>query len=329
MRCVGFVGFQDWITLLSAMRFVVIGGLVAVVVAGPAKAVDCFPKIRVAEAHQVAPPRPAPPHRQPVLGSARHNAHHVRHVIGSGPRKLPRLIVASRPHALNLAESSFVQQTIPIYVPRPVSCDDKAVVAIQSLPPSRPVPPAQKLLDALAGPLASPEAPAAPPSAFGDVPGSLPGGVPGGVPGVVEDLPGGGVPGGGIPIGGVPSGGVPSGGIPGGGIPSGGVPGGGQPPVLIFGGPPPDVMSPVLPPEGGQPPIIIPAGTPITPPESPPVIAPVDTSPVVIPTAGPQPPVTAVPEPRTWALLILGALGIGARLRLRPRTAAELRVIPQ
>ncbi|MFI4966825.1 MAG: hypothetical protein ACHP9T_15855, partial [Caulobacterales bacterium] len=81
-----------------------------------------------------------------------HHVHRVRHVVGAPVRKAPRVVVASRPRALNLAESSRDQQTIPVFVPRPVSCDDQPVIALQSPPPARPVAPAQRLLDALAGP---------------------------------------------------------------------------------------------------------------------------------------------------------------------------------
>jgi hypothetical protein len=78
---------------------------------------------------------------------------------------------------------------------------------------------------------------------------------------------------------GPPPPGLPPGGIPPGGIPPGGTPPGGPPP----GGPPPGGPPPGGPPPGG-------------PPETPPI---------------------PVPEPATWAIMLLGLLGIGAAMRLR------------
>jgi hypothetical protein len=78
----------------------------------------------------------------------------------------------------------------------------------------------------------------------------------------------------------------------------------GPPPMAFFPGPPPSV--PVSPPTGpGVPPVIVvPPPTPETP----------------VPPSVPEtpPPVTIVlPEPTTWAMMILGLFAIGLRRRVR------------
>src|SRR6185312_12278217 len=87
--------------------------------------------------------------------------------------------------------------------------------------------------------------------------------------------------------------------------PPGGPGGPGQPPV----GPPtqPPDQPPVIPPD--QPPVVPPDQPPVVPPDQPPVIPPVfpppDTPPVITPPGG-------IPEPATWAMMIVGFFGVGA-----------------
>lgn len=71
----------------------------------------------------------------------------------------------------------------------------------------------------------------------------------------------------------------------------------------------PPIIGPGLPGTGAPPMVVVPGG----PGTEPPVIPP--------PVIGP-PPVVAVPEPGTWALLILGFGLVGARMRRRPRAPA-------
>lgn len=64
---------------------------------------------------------------------------------------------------------------------------------------------------------------------------------------------------------------------------------------------------------------IVPPGTPGAGPTDPDVPGAVDPDPEVIPPAPTQPPVAAVPEPESWALMLLGFALCGAALRRRPR----------
>lgn len=94
---------------------------------------------------------------------------------------------------------------------------------------------------------------------------------------------------------------------------SGGGAGGGVPGVptepVIPGGPTPPIVTPpvVTPPDGGQPPIVLPptGGDNPTPPG------------VTPPIEGGGVPTAAVPEPATWAMMILGFGLVGAAARRR------------
>ena len=273
----------------------------AVSLVGPAAAEDCFPKIKAAAVHAPTPARKAAPHRRPAAAPARPRVHPVRHVV-KRPRPKRVLVAAAPPGPpRNYMESSFAQRTLPVYLPRPVSCDEKPSQVIQALPPAAEKPPAQVLLAELAGPAVAPELRPGTPG-FVDKPG----------PGGPETFfPGGG--GGGV----FPGGGVLTGG--GGGQPPVTPPGGGQPPIT-----PPDAgQPPIFPPDGGQPPIILPPGPPgppdvgpppVVPPGQPPLLPPIEDQPPLLPPGGGQPP-TGVPEPATWAMLIAGFFGLGETLR--------------
>jgi hypothetical protein len=96
-----------------------------------------------------------------------------------------------------------------------------------------------------------------------------------------------------------------------------------SPPVAPPGEEPPPVFPPVTEPPTGEPPVTPPGEEPpiVTPPT---VVPPIDQPPVfppgVEPPIGPPvgpPPTTPVPEPGTWALMILGFGLLGARLRRR------------
>ena len=352
---------------MSMKRSAVAIGLLAATLAGPAAAVDCFPKVRFVPAPHVVRKRPVQ-HLDAAVTPPVQPVHHIRHVVGIGPKKPPRIAVASRPHVSNLAESSLAQQSIPIYLPRPVSCDKLPPLALQSLAPTRPVAPAQRLLDALAGPevpldtsitpggvpaspglpgvvggttgILGPNGGGVPSDGFpgGGFPGSPGGGTPGGLPSVLipgASKPGGGTPGAGTPSGGTPGGatpgsatpgggtpasGTPGGGTPGAGTPSGGTPGGGTPGSGTPGGGTPGGGTP----GGGTPGGGTPGGgPPIIPPDSgPPLFPPDGMPPSGGPPEGPGPggpemSPAAIPEPSTWAMLLLGFFGVGAALRAR------------
>jgi hypothetical protein len=114
-------------------------------------------------------------------------------------------------------------------------------------------------------------------------------------------------------------------------------PGGGGP-ILGPGTPDNPVGPPIFPP-GEEPPVVVgppviepPTGEPpVTPPgeEPPTVVPPIDEPPTVFPPGveppiGPPgpPPVAPIPEPGTWALMILGFGLLGARLRRQARARA-------
>ena len=273
---------------MSVIRTVLLSSLLVAAGAGSAVAEDCFPKVRAAAVPHAAPHKAAPPHRKQVLLAATHHPAHRRHIIRKTLAKTaPRPAVKpAGPHAF--AESSLAQQTIPVVVPRPVSCDKAPPLVLASAPPVREKPPAQVLLDELAGPSGTP--PASPPA---DVPEGVPGGVT-----FPSDVLFPGTPGG-----------VP--------------PGGGRPPFTPPGVTPPD-QPPFTPPgvtPPDQPPFVPPDQPPGPPPFVPPIIPP--DQPPIVPPGGPQPPDKppgAIPEPSTWGMMILGFFGLGAVLRAR-RTA--------
>ena len=293
-----FNSAQSWERKVCLLRSTVLAVLLGTTVVGPAAAEDCFPKIRAAEARMAAPHRPAPAHKTPIVRRAVNNAKPVVRVARAKPIRVP-----ARPASTTqkLVESSFALQTRPIPWVRPAGCDKNPTLAMQSAPPIVEKPPAQLLLDEIAGPNTPPPTP---PEETGPTFG---GGVPPGVP----------FGGGGQPPGLPPGGGQPPGQPPGGGQPPGQPPGGGQPPGQPPGPPvtPPE-GPPVFPPPDGPPPVVPPGGPPPTvPPEIPPGFPPL---PPEIHTPPPTtPPLTPVPEPSTWVMLISGFFFVGQGVRSR------------
>ena len=290
-----------WVAVVSVFKTVLLSSLLVTAGAGSAAAEDCFPKVHAAAVPHAAPNKAARPHRKQVLAAAVHRPAHKRPIKRALAKAPKPEVKPAGPHTF--AESSLAQQTIPVLVARPTSCDKEPPVVLASAPPTREKTPAQVLLDELVGPTGTPTAEPA-------VPTDVPEGVPPGVTFPDETFPG-------------TPGGVP--------------PGGGQPPFTPPGvppvctptapspGQPPVVCPPVVTPPD-QPPFVPPGQPPFTPPDQPPIVPP-----IVPPPENPQPPPPdifqppnppdkppgAIPEPSTWAMLILGFFGLGAVLRAR------------
>jgi len=286
-------------------------------VAGPAAAKDCFIRVKTGEMHAPPPVRRPAVHHAAAVAPRPHLVHHIRHVVGHPHVKRPQVLAAAPAEGPHYAESSLLQRSIPIYEMRPVACDSHP--GIQSLAPGLAKPPAQRLLDALVTPAALPPPVEeqglpvilVPDTAIPGAPGGVPiGGVGGPPPIVVSTItPPIGQPGGPPPVVTPPVGPPPV-----------------TPPVVVPPVGPPPVTPPVTPPVPPvTPPVTPPGPPPVTPPVTPPVVPPETPPPVVVvtppgPPGGP-PPVSPVPEPSTWALLMLGFLGLGGVLRAR-RAAA-------
>lgn len=246
---------------------------------------DCFERIAVAARHV--------PHKHHV--AAAHRAvHRVRHVRPHRHRKVLRKVKGPP------AVAAYAHRTH--YILRPKACGTNE--ALMTPLPTAVAPEAPELLlAALAGPAETP--------AGVDVAEITPVGA----PPVVGDTFTPGFPGG-------PGGVTPTGGFVFPGTP--GTPGGpGQPPITPPGQPPvtPPAQPPVVTPPG-QPPVTPPGQPPVLPPGQPPPIVtpPVVTPPVVTPPVVTPPVVTppgGIPEPATWAMLIVGFFGVGTALRRR------------
>jgi len=209
-------------------------------------------------------------------------AHKVRHVVPKWRHKVRKVAVAQRMKAYDHRTR---------YILRPKACGTHEAMATPL--PGAPVADApEAMLAALAGPPETPGVDVADvgpmlttmPPVVGDTftPGDF---VPGGSPGVT-------------PVGGFV-------------FPGGGPGGPGGP------GQPPPVGPPTQPPD--QPPVVPPDQPPVIPPDQPPpVIPPVFPPPPVQPPG--QPPVTppgGIPEPATWAMMIIGFFGVGVAVRRR------------
>jgi hypothetical protein len=132
--------------LKASVMGVFVGGLLA----GPALAVDCFPKVRAAEAYSSGPQGAAKPGRKPAVARARLKAPHAP---GVGRAKIVKASArALAPAAGEIAESSFTRRTRATPFVRPVECDTQPTVAISTPLPADAVSPAQRLLDEIAGP---------------------------------------------------------------------------------------------------------------------------------------------------------------------------------
>lgn len=268
-------------------RSTILAALLGSTVVGPAAAVDCFPKIRAAEARQAAPKRIVTPRHKAI--AVRSPVHRAKPVV-----RVVRVNVPSRPASKTqkFVESSFALQTRPIEWVRPEGCDKYPAMAIQSAPPLVEKAPAQLLLDEIAGPTPPPETVDTPEDTGSTFVG---GGTPPSAPPFVGGQP---------PPGGQPPGGQPP------------VPPEGKPPILPPDAPP--EVPPTFPP--GNPPILPPGEPPIVPP-GPPVLPPPppeEPHPPFTPQPPQEPPpVTAVPEPATWLMLIGGFFFVGLGLRTR------------
>lgn len=283
---------------MALSRYVVAGALLGMTVVGPAAAEDCFPKVRAFDARPAAPPKARPTVRKPAV-RATTPVHHVRKPV---VRKA-RLIVAAAKPALpskQLLESSYEMRTGALPPAPSIDCD--RAPSIQTALPPEAKPAAQRLLDEIAGP--EPVGELAPTQLAAN-----------------EGAPALGAPGAGWPIGFGGPGGPGGGGFGGGG---GGGGGGGQPPGGGGETPVPPVEPPVGPPVPPVGPPVPPVGPPVVPliPPGPPIPPVTPEPPVVTPPV--IPPVSAVPEPATWAMMIIGFFGLGAAIRsnrARPSTS--------
>jgi hypothetical protein len=130
------------------LKVSVVGVFVGGLLAGPALAVDCFPKVRATEAYRAGPQRAAKPDRKPAVARTRVKATHAR---GVGRTKM----VSARPLAPaagEIAESSFTRRTRATPFVRPIECDTQPTSAISTPLPGDAISPAQRLLDEIAGP---------------------------------------------------------------------------------------------------------------------------------------------------------------------------------
>ena len=233
--------------LLDYFRRIFIGIVVAGGMASPAAARDCFVRVRAADARAAGPAHRVAAHRRAAPARTVHRPRPVRHTVGPAPVRRPAVAIEAPAEAPSYAESSSQMRTLPVYEMRPARCDSQPPTALQSRPPAEFRPPAQQLLDELAGPGSRVAAGPAPPPpgevlvgpAFVASPGDTGGAIPG-LP-TVGPLSGG-------PLVGLP-----------------------------------------------------PGGSTV---EGPPVVA-------SLPVAA------AIPEPATWAMMILGFLAVGAALRSR------------
>lgn len=280
---------------MALAKYVVMSALLGSAVAGPAAAEDCFIKVRPAAAAPSPKPKAAAPARAVKLSSVQRPAQRKPVV-----RKVRTAAATAKPAApmKKLPESSYAMRTA--YMPAAPSTECDTAPSIQAALPPEARPPAQRLLDEIAGPPVE-IADASPPASIGGIP------------------VGGGGPGGGIPIGWRGGGGGGGGGgfvTPPGEENPPTTPGEGEPPTTPGGGEPPVVNPP-----GGEPPVVNPPGgePPITPPGKEPPVTPPGPGP------GPGPgPVSPIPEPGVWMTMIIGFFGLGTMVR-RSRAAERRR----
>lgn len=282
---------------MALARYVMMSALLGSAVAGPAAAEDCFIKVRPAAAAPAPKPKAATPARAVKLSAAQRPTQQAHKPV---VRKVRVATAPAKPAApmKKLPESSYAMRTAYLPAAPSTECDTKP--SIQAALPPEARPPAQRLLDEIAGPPVE-IADASPPAGIG-----------------------------GIPVGGGPGGGIPIGWRNGGGGGGGGgfvappgeekptTPGGGEPPVV---NPPGEGEPPVVnPPGGGEPPIVIPPGP--TDPD-PPIVKPPgpgDPKPPIDPG-----PISPIPEPGVWMTMIIGFFGLGTMVR-RSRAAERRRV---
>ncbi|WP_354297130.1 PEPxxWA-CTERM sorting domain-containing protein [Phenylobacterium koreense] len=250
--------------------------------AGSAAAEDCFPKVMAASMRPAPPPRIAQPQRKASPPKVRKPVkHHVRGPVA--PKKRVAAVAKPKPVQKLLDESSYEMRTGLGAPPRSVECDTKP--SIQTALPPEAKPAVQRLLDEVAGPETPVEAP----------------------PVTLASAE---APAGGFPIG------FPLGGGPGGFVSGGGGGGGGGNPGNPEN-PPPPTEPPVTPPPVEPPPVTPPPVPPppvLPPPTPPPPVEPPPVTPPVTP-----PPTSAVPEPATWAMMIIGFFGLGSAVRSQRR----------
>ena len=157
---------------MAVAKYVVMGAILTTAAAAPAAAEDCFIKVsRPAVAKPVAP-KAAAPHRAVKPAKAKPAASAQARKPSTKPRTA---VAAAKPAApmKKLPESSFTMRTAYVPAPPSTECDTKPSIMAALPPEARP--PAQRLLDEVAGPPAD-AADASPPMTLASLPVGGPGG---------------------------------------------------------------------------------------------------------------------------------------------------------
>ncbi|MCX7588896.1 hypothetical protein OUA97_21110, partial [Phenylobacterium sp. 58.2.17] len=168
---------------MAIAKYVVVGAILSTAAATPAAAEDCFIKVSRPAVAKPAAPKAAKPARAVKPAKAKPAAS----VQARKPVAKPRTAVAAAKPAApmkKLPESSYTMRTAYVPAPPSTECDTKPSIMAALPPEARP--PAQRLLDEVAGPPAE-IADASPPMTLAALPV---GGGGGGFPAVFGPLVG-------------------------------------------------------------------------------------------------------------------------------------------
>ena len=157
---------------MAIAKYVVVGAILSTAAAAPAAAEDCFIKVSRPAVAKPAAPKAAAPHRAVKPAKAKPAASTQARKPVTKPRKV---VAAAKPAApmKKLPESSYAMRTDFAPAPPSTECDTKPSIMAALPPEARP--PAQRLLDEVAGPPAE-SAESSPPMSLAALPVSGPGG---------------------------------------------------------------------------------------------------------------------------------------------------------